>query len=96
MSGGTYQYYQLWELSQALEGRLTNPYRAALGALLRKLSDTMEIVDKVDSGDCALGDENSAIEELFQLLKADHITILKAQAYDSLKSQLLEYFEDKL
>lgn len=70
MSGGSYEYAYCkiddWE--QTMPDR-SNPRRMAFKKLLKLVSEAMHDIEWVDSSDMSPGDENKAIDAVFDALK---------------------------
>lgn len=95
MSGGQYDYF-CWKIDEVectLLHTETDPRRATLKKVLIKLSRAMHDVEWVDSCDYGKGRDYEALDELFGLLGADPLIVVKAAAYDALKEQLFKFFE---
>lgn len=95
MSGGSYDYiyWKIEELAENIRNVEIDPRRATLQKVLVKLAKAMHDVEWVDSGDYGEGRDNEALDELFGVLGTSPSLVVKAAAYDTLKEQMLRFFE---
>ena len=84
MSGGSYDYiyYKIEEIR--IDGTRNNKKRLLFQGLLELVAKAMHDIEWVDSGDCFPGDENKALDAVFNYLKGDAEAKWKALAYDEM------------
>ena len=84
MRGGSYDYvYQKIE-DITLWNTRNNKKRLLFQKLLKLVSEAMHDLEWVDSCDYGEGDENKALDAVFDFLKGDAETKWKALAYDEI------------
>lgn len=86
MSGGSYDYvcHKISEIH--IEKTRDNKKRLLFQKLLHLVGEAMHDIEWVDSCDYAEGDENKALDAVFNFLKGDAETKWKALAYDEICS----------
>ena len=96
MSGGAYDYitFKFMEMADTLRHTDTDPRRAAFAKLLKLVAKATHDIEWVDSCDYGPGDDHASIDAVFAFLGKDPEIIKKAAAYDSMKTQLKEFFKD--
>lgn len=95
MSGGSYDYvsFKIEELADSLRNTDSDPRRCAFQKLLRLVAKAAHDIEWVDSCDSGPGDEHRAIDDVFEFLKADPKTLIKAESYDRLAEKLRRYLD---
>lgn len=94
MSGGCYDYFSL-RIDEFID-RLENDtkQRKSFKKLLQLISEAVHAIEWVDSGDYSPGDENKALDKVFNFLKGDKETRFKADCFDEIK-ELFNTIENK-
>lgn len=84
MSGGSYDYicHKIDDIE--IQGTRDNKRRLLFQKLLKLVAKAMHDIEWVDSGDCGDGDENKAIDSVFDFLKGDAEQKWKSLAYDEI------------
>lgn len=84
MSGGSYDYvyHKIDEIN--IQGTRDNKKRLLFQKLLKLVAKAMHDIEWVDSYDYGAGDENKALDAVFDFLKGDAETKWKALAYDEI------------
>ena len=72
MSGGSYDYFyiHMQEFAESIRDKDTNPRRMAFSKLCNLVAKAAHDIEWVDSCDYGEGDENMAIDNVFNFCKA--------------------------
>ena len=93
MSGGSYNrvYLEVEEMLNNLEHVDSDPRRAAFKKLLILVAKAMHDIDFVYSFEYIPGDDHEAIDAVFAFLGNGPDNVMKAAAYDSMKTTLEKF-----
>jgi uncharacterized cysteine cluster protein YcgN (CxxCxxCC family) len=86
MSGGSYDYVCHKIADITIEKTRDNKKRLLFQKLLKLVAEAMHDIEWVDSCDYGEGDENKALDAVFDFLKGNAETKWKALAYDEIVS----------
>jgi len=84
MSGGSYDYVYHKIADITIEKTRDNKRRLLFQNLLKLVADAMHDIEWVDSCDYGEGEENKALDAVFNFLKGDLETKWKSLAYDEI------------